>query len=262
MKKVSLKSLILSLTLSTILFSCGSRKDVIYFQDIDLSSTSTAIKSYNPIIKPDDMLTIVVSSLDQDLARPFNLPAVSFVGTDGQINRAAQQSYLVDSQGSIEFPVLGTIKLGGLNRVQATSLVKDLLKEYFTKPPIVNLRIVNFKVTLLGEVARPGVYAIENDRLTLLEAIGLAGDLTLQAERNNILVVREENGKKTNYKIDLTSETIFNSPVYYLSQNDVIYVTPNKSRVKSSNLGPNTRTTLSVIGTLITAAALVVSITR
>lgn len=262
MKRLNLKNLILFLIVSSMLLSCGSRKDVVYFQDADMNAVSSSINTYSPKIKPDDMLTIVVSSLDQDLARPFNLSAVSFVDRNGRANQPAQQSYLVDANGFIEFPVLGSLKLGGLTRSQATETIKSLLKEYFTKPPIVNLRIINFKVTVLGEVNRPGVYTIQNDRLTILEAIGLAGDLRLEAERNNVLVVREENGKKTYNRVNLTSETIFNSPIYYLSQNDVIYVMPNNSRIKSSTIGANTNTTLSVIGTLITAAALVVSITK
>ena len=244
----------------TLAISCGTRQDVVYFQDIDLTSTSKGIHHYSPVIGPDDMLTITVSALDQDLARPFNLSTMNFSLLDG-VGRPAVQSYLVDAKGNIDFPVLGTLKLDGLNRIQATSLIKNMLVEYI-KNPIVNIRIVNFKITVLGEVNRPGSYTIPNERVTILEAIGLAGDLTIQAERKNILVVRENNGQKINNRVDITSETIFNSPVYYLTQNDVIYVQPNNSKIKSSNIGPNTNTTLSVIGTLVTVAALIISITR
>ncbi len=256
------RSVLILSFLILLITSCGSRQDIVYFQDIDLANASKSIKEYNPVIKPDDLLTITVSAIDSDLAKPFNLPAVSFVGSNGEINQPAQQSYLVDSNGNIEFPVLGTIKLGGLSRVQSTNLIKDLLKEYFTKPPIVNLRIINFSVTVLGEVNSPGTYTIQNDRLTILEALGLAGDLTIKAKRDNILLIREDQNGKTYNRIDLTSETVFNSPYYYLTQNDFIYVEPNNAKIKSSTLDNNTSTTLSVIGTLITAAALVVSITN
>ena len=239
--------------------SCGTRQDVVYFQNVDVNSASTSISNYSSTIKPADLLTITVSALDQDAVRPFNLRAVTFTDEDGNIGRSTIQTYLVDTNGNIEFPVLGTLKLAGLNRIQATALINNLLKDY-VKNPIVNIRITNFTVTVLGEVRTPGQYTIANERITILEALGLAGDLTLQAKRENILLIREEGGKKTYNRLDLTSETIFNSKYYYLSQNDVIYVEPNNSQIKSSTVGPNTNATLGVISTLVTVAALVVSL--
>ena len=257
----NLKKFILFFSLILLLASCGTKQDIVYFQDVDLMGVSKPIKNYSPIIQPADLLTINVSALDFDAVRSFNLPAVAFIQEDGEIGRAAQQTYLVDLNGNIDFPVLGTLKLAGLNRIQATNYVRDLLKDYI-KNPIVNIRTVNFKVTVLGEVNRPGSFTIPNERITIIEALGLAGDLTIQAERRNVLVIREENDKKTYTRVDLTSESVFNSSVYYLTQNDVIYVEPNKSRAKSSTIGPDTTTTLRIIGTLVTVAALVVSITR
>ena len=203
-----LKPLLL-LSVLTFLLSCGTKQDIVYFQDVDIVGSSVSINNYNPTFRPDDMLNITVSALDQDAARPFNLPVVSFMDENGSIGRASVQSYLIDSNGNIEFPVLGTLKLAGLNKIQATSLLKDMLKEYI-KDPIVNIRTVNFKVTVLGEVNRPGSYTIPNERITILEALGLAGDMTIQAHRKNVLVIREENEKKTYTRLDLTSETIFN----------------------------------------------------
>lgn len=255
------KKYFLLICFTYIMISCGTKQDIIYFQGVDQSGSSVSINNYNPTYRPDDMLTINVSALDQDAARPFNLPVVSFMDENGSIGRASVQSYLIDSNGNIEFPVIGTLKLAGLNKIQATTLLKDLLKEYI-KNPIVNIRTINFKITVLGEVNRPGSYTVNNERITVLEALGLAGDLTIQAERKNVLVIREENGKKMYNRINLTSEEIFNSPFYYLSQNDVIYVEPNNSRVKSSAVGPNVNATLSVISTLVTVAALIISITR
>ncbi len=257
----NLKNLFFIFCLPFLLFSCGSKSDIVYFQNIDAVGSSTSIKNYNAVIRADDKLTINVSALDQDLVRPFNLPAVSFVRAGGDVGQAVQQSYLVDSNGNIDFPVLGTLKLSGLNRIQATTMIRDQLKEYI-KNPIVNIRTVNFKVTVLGEVRNPGAYTVSNERITILEAIGLAGDLTIQAKRDNVLVVREENGKKTYTRVDMTSEDLFNSSVYYLTQNDVIYIEPNSSRVKSSTVGPSTNATLSVISILVTAAAVVISITK
>jgi len=247
-------------SLIILFYSCGSKQDIVYFQDVDFIGSSKPINTYNPIFGPDDMLTITVSALDQDAVRPFNLPAVSFTEMDGDIGRTRQQTYLIDTNGNIDFPVLGTIKLEGLNRIQATTLIKDMLKEYI-KDPIVNIRTMNFKVTVLGEVNKPGSYIIPNERITVVEALGLAGDMTLQAERKNVLIIREKKGIKTYNRVDMTSETVFNSPVYFLSQNDVIYVEPNNSRAKSSTVGPSTSATLGVISTLVTVAALIISIT-
>ncbi len=253
--------LLLNLLSLLLLASCGSKKDVVYFQNVDNIGSSNSINVYNPTIKSDDILTINVAALDLDAVKPFNLPATSFITNEGEIGRAAQQTYLVDSNGNINFPVLGTLKMAGLNRIQATNKITDLIKEY-VKNPIVNIRTVNFKVTILGEVNRPGSYTISNERITILEALGLAGDMSIQAKRNNVLVVREDKGKTTYTRIDLTSESVFNSPVYYLTQNDVIYVEPNSSRVKSSTVGPNTSATLGVVSTLVTITALIISITN
>jgi len=243
------------------LISCGSKQDIVYFQDVDEVGLSKSISQYIPTIRPDDMLTITVSALDQDAVRPFNLPTVTFGSIGTGTTQQRQEAYLVDSNGNIDFPVLGKIKLEGLNRIQATDLIKDLLIDYI-KNPIVNIRTVNFKVTVLGEVTNPGSFTIPNERITILEALGLAGDLTIQAERRNILVIREESGKKTYNRINLTSEEVFNSPVYYLIQNDVIYVEPNNSRVKSSTVGPNVNATLGILSAIFTATALVINLTR
>ena len=162
--------------------SCGSKQDIVYFQNVDTVLSSNSVNSYIPTIRPDDMLTIVVSGLDQDAVRPFNLTVVNFSDELGSTGRRNQQSYLVDSNGNIDFPVLGKLKLAGLNRIQATAMIKDMLKEY-VKDPIVNIRIVNFKITVLGEVRNPGSYTIPNERITIIEALGLAGDMNIQAER-------------------------------------------------------------------------------
>lgn len=257
----NLKKGILIASLAIITYSCGSKQDIIYFQDADLAAISKSLENYSPIIKPDDALTITVSSLDVQGVRPFNLSVASYADADGNLGREVLQSYLVDANGNIDFPVLGTLKLAGLNRTQATDMLKDMLKEYISDP-IVIIRNVNFKVSVLGEVTRPGVFTIRNDRITILEALALAGDLTIQAERHNIMVIREDGNKKTYNRVNLTSEELFNSPMYYLTQNDVIYVTPNNAKVRGATIGPSTGTTLTAISILLTAAALVISITK
>ena len=254
------KKFVILISLSIFLSSCGSKQDIVYFQNIDFVGISKSINNYNLTIRPADLLTISVSALDQDAARPFNLPTSNF-SFGGETSREEQQTYLVDANGQIDFPVLGKLKLAELTRIQATELIKELLVDYI-KNPIVNIRTVNFKVTVLGEVNNPGSYTVPNERITILEALGLAGDMTIQAKRNNLLLIREEiNGSKTYERVDMTSVELFNSPVYYLKQNDVIYVEPNNSRVKSSTVGPNVGATLSVIGSLFSAVALIISIT-
>lgn len=254
-----LKKSILLLFSLVLMLSCGSKQDIVYFQDVDMAAVSRPIEDYSPVIMPDDMLTITVSAFDMVGVRPFNLMAVAYVDEQGTIGRNALQSYLVDAKGNIDFPVLGKLKLAGLTRIEAANMIKDMVSEYVTNP-IVNLRIINFRFTVLGEVKNPGTFTVQNNRITIMEALGMAGDLTIQAERSNVLLVREEGGKNTYNRINLTSEAVFNSPFYYLQQNDFIYVEPNNSRARSATVGPDTNFTLGVIGALLTSAALVITV--
>ncbi len=148
-----------------------------------------------------------------------------------------------------------------MNREQATKKLADKLVDYI-KNPIVNIRTVNYKVTVLGEVNRPGTYNAINERITLIEAIGLAGDLTIYGERENVLVIQDYDGKKTYTRVNLKSNDLFNSPVYYLSQNDVVYVEPNKTRAKGATIGANTAVIISSLGLLVTVATLIVTISN
>jgi polysaccharide export outer membrane protein len=204
------------------------------------------------------LLTIDVAALDPDAVRPFNLPAVNYsesvISAQGTLK---MQTYLIDNNGHIEFPVLGTIKIGGLTRIEATAMMKERLTEYI-KDPIVNIRIANFTITVIGDVNRPGTYTIQDERVTLPEALGLAGDLTNTATRTNLFLIRETNGKKRFAKLDLTSINIVNSPLYYLAQNDVLYVEPNNAKIRSSNYNPNTGIIISAVATLATIAAILV----
>ena len=173
--------------------------------------------------------------------------------------RPRVQTYRVFPNGNINFPVLGEIKLAGLSRAQATNLLQEKLSDYI-KNPIVDIETVNYRITVLGEVARPGTYTAVNERITLVEAISLAGDLTIYGERENVLVIQDYDGKKTYTRVNLKSNDLFNSPVYYLSQNDVVYVEPNKTRAKNSAIGAQTGVLLSAFGLLISVAALTVTI--
>lgn len=239
-----------------VLSNCTPRKKLTYFQG-NLSNTE-ANKNYTPTLKPDDVLSITVMSLDEIAAKPFNLPITTFNQNMGGYNQGAPSppGYLIDADGNIDFPVIGKIKLGGLTRQAAIDLLKEQLKTYLNNPTII-LRILNYKVTVLGEVRNPGTFTIPNERVTLLEAIGIAGDLQITALRKNVIVVRENEGKRTETLVDLTSKDLFSSPVYYLQQNDVVYVEPNRAKRNSSAINAsNVSLVVSVISLLITVAVL------
>ncbi len=243
-----------------LLFSCATKDDVVYFNGINSSDNSVGLDSYSPTYHIDDELVIVVNAIDAEAAKPFNQMAVSYMDDIRYaMGRERIQTYIIDHEGMVEMPVIGKVKLAGLNRAQATQLLKDKLKDYI-KDPIVNIRTVNYKITVLGEVNRPGTYTATNERITLIEAIGMAGDLTIYGERENVLVIQDYDGKKTYTRVNLKSDDLFKSPVYYLSQNDVVYVEPNKTRARGSSIGAATGVVISVVGILISVATLVVTV--
>src|SRR5690606_20996006 len=208
--------------------------------------------------KPNDKLTINVSAIDPETVRPFNLPLItnSYDAINPQ-GTTTFQTYIVDEQGLIEFPVLGTIKIGDLTRKQATKLLTEKISEY-VKDPIVNIRLTNFTVTVLGEVNSPGTYTVEEEQMSLLEAIGLAGDLTIHGIRENVFLIREQDGVKRFTKFDLTSINVVNHPNYYIQQNDVIYIEPNPAKIRSASYNQNYVLIISAVGTLATIAAILV----
>ncbi|MFC0605724.1 polysaccharide biosynthesis/export family protein [Winogradskyella pulchriflava] len=250
------RNLIIPILALLMLSSCGSRKNIVYFQDEPIEGDVTMSEPKQLIYKPDDILTINVAALDPDTVRPFNLSFVSGGTTDILNARGGtqQQTYLVDYDGNIQFPVLGTLQIAGLTRTELTNMLTERISEYVTDP-IVNVRLANFTVTILGEVRNPGTFTIQDERITILEALGLADDLTIFGKRKNVLLVREIDGKKKYAKIDLTTVNVVNSPVYYLQQNDVIYVEPNNAKIRSSTYNQNNSVLISAIGTLTTIAA-------
>ncbi|MNQ33543.1 Polysaccharide biosynthesis/export protein [compost metagenome] len=240
-------------------FSCGSKQDVVYYQNIDSMTAQQNSNSYEIKIQPDDLLMIIVSADDPEVAIPFNLRTYS-TSTNNRLDIAQGQQtvqlYLVDQSGNIEFPVLGKLKLGGLTRTEALQLLQTKISIYI-KNPIVNLRIMNFKISLQGEVNLPGTYPVASERITLIEALSMAKDLTIYGKRDNILVIREINGAKTYNRVDITKSDFINSPFYYLTQNDVVYVEPNKTRINSSVVGPNTSVIISAISILVSLSVLI-----
>ena len=235
-----------------LLSSCNVKKKITYYQNIDQSNILQKETTFETKIQPDDLLSIFVSSVDMEAAGSFNLETVVIPSPNGQsaLAQRQQQFYLVDNEGNINFPILGTLKIGGLTKAQMLDLIISKLKKYL-KDPVVNIRIVNFKVSVQGEVLRPGVITSSSERLTLPEALSLAGDLTIYGRRDNVLIVRELNGKKEYQRVDLTKSDFINSPYYYLSQNDLIYIEPNTAKSNSSTFNQNTAVWISLSSVLV-----------
>jgi polysaccharide export outer membrane protein len=226
--------------------SCVSKKDIVYFQNDEINQAEVS-NSYKTIIKPDDLLQITITALDIEAVRPFNLAAVTYAtSSNSAVGVAQQQTYLVDTHGEIDFPVLGKLKIGGLTRIETIDLLKNKLSPDYIKEPNVNIKIANYKISVMGDVQRPGSYNVPNERITILDALALAGDLNISGQRYNILIIREEGNKKIQYEVDLRSNKLLTSPVYYLQQNDVVYVEPNYARIQSASANSNTSLVISI----------------
>lgn len=255
---VKIQSISQFLTITVIaallLSSCASKKDVVYFQDTGSFETIVDKNSFTPKFKVDDLVSIHVSTLDNVASAPFNLYRGSSEG--GMITE--QVDYLIDKEGNIDFPVIGKLKIAGLSPDELRILLRDELSDYL-KDPIINIRLMNFTITVLGEVRRPGTYSVNGERITLLEALGLAGDLTIKGKRDNIMVLRDFDGTKVYTRVDLTNKGAMSSPVYYLTQNDVVYVEPNKSAITSSSLDNRATIAVSIASVLITSTVILLS---
>lgn len=233
----------------SLITSCASKKEMIYFQP-DSSIVYSNSKLSVPVLKNGDILTISVTADDIRATVPFN-QVNAYQGGTIQNTNPFIPTYTIADDGTIDFPKIGRIKLAGFTRTQAVDLIRSEVSKFIVNPGV-NISLRNFKITVLGEVRSPGSFFIENDRITLLEAIGMAGDLTINGVRNNVLVIREVGGDKTEYRVDLTSRSTFNSPVYYLSQNDVVYVEPNGAKIQSSKYTQNTSIFVSIASVIIT----------
>lgn len=213
-----------------LLMSCSSKKDIVYFQNAKNFETIVDTDTFKAKLKVGDVLNISVSTLDLNVTKPYNL--VESTGNGG----GQLIDYVIDPDGNIDYPVLGKIKLLGLTIEEAKELMKKKFSEgQLLKDPVVIIRIKNYKISVLGEVNNPGVYPVSGDRISILEALAAAGDLTINGKRDNILVIRDFNGTKTYTRIDITNKEVFNSPVYFLTQNDIVYVEPNNARISSAS---------------------------
>ncbi len=262
-----LKKQLLFLTIATALASCTSYKNVPYLQDIEAVNVAAQQNvPYDARIMPKDLLTITVNTTDPEASAPFNLvtQTVLNAGSNNQLNtQAALQQYLVDNTGKIDFPVIGTLQVGGLTKREAETMLKEKLIPYLKEEPIVTVRMINYKISVLGEVNKAGTFTISNEKVNVLEALAMAGDMTVYGIRENVKLIREDaTGKQQIYTLDLTKSDIVLSPYYYLQQNDILYVTPNKTKAKNSDIGSSTTLWFSATSILVSIASLLVNILR
>ena len=269
MMKKSIKLMLpLMLAVAAMTFTgCGSTKNVAYFQNASQVDLSSSKGLYDARIMPKDDLSITVSTTDADAAVPFNLtvPTPYSQNQRSTSSQAMLQSYLVDNQGNIEFPIVGTIHLGGLTKAEAEQLIKQKIQPYMNQNenPIVTVRMSSYKVSVLGDVNHPGSFTVSKEKVSILEALALAGDLTIYGVCDNVQLIREDAaGEKAIYILNLNDANIINSPYYYLQQNDIVYVTPNKVKAQNSSVGSMTTLWFSATSILISLTSLLYNILK
>lgn len=255
-----MKNVLILLLIGLFVSSCTSKRNLTYFSDLPQNASYQAaiVNAYEPTIQKGDILSITVSSLDAASNAMFNtgtlqtgMTKVTGIGASADLGK---EGYLVGGDGHVNFPIIGQIQLKDLTLTQAhEKMQRELIK--YVKEPIVNIRYLNFKITVIGEVQKPTTFVIPNDRINVLEALGMAGDMTVYGKRQNVLVIREENGERNMVRLDFNSKDVFSSPYFYLKQNDIVYVEPSALRDPS---GERTLRIVSTIATVITAASLLI----
>lgn len=247
--------------------SCGSSKQIAYFQNADSLNYAASKGLFDAKIMPKDLLTITVSTTDPKAATPFNLSVTNTLNATGYLSTGAGslQTYLVDNDGFINFPVVGQLKVGGMTKRQCENYIRDKILPYMSKTenPIVTVKMASFKVTVAGEVKAPGVFNVDQEKISVIEALARAGDLTIYGKRGNVLLIREDaTGEKSVHRLNLNDANLINSPYYYLQQNDYLYVEPNSVQAKNSAIGSSTTIWISVVSILTSVASLVVNVLK
>lgn len=247
--------------------SCAQVRNIAYFQNHLTDHPEKIDMHAGIVIQPKDMISIVVSSRNPELVPMFNLPIVSYQAGSEIVSSSQQRlmGYVVDNDGYIDFPVLGKLQVAGMTRWQLSNRIKDrLLEEGLLNDAVVTVEFMNFKISVIGEVNHPGTFNVEGDKITILQGLSLAGDLTIFGKRENVTVIRELDGKRTFYNVNLCSADMFKSPAYYLQQNDVIYVEPSEIKARQSTVDDKGLRTTSILvssgSLLVSVATLLVSI--
>lgn len=266
MKKFS--SQLLTLCVIILMTSCGSSKKVAYLENSSSVQLSESGYLYDARIMPKDELTIVVNTTTPSAAAPFNLTiptSISSSTSRALTNQQNLQTYLVENDGTINLPIIGTVTIGGLTKKEAEQLIQEKIRPYLaeSEKPIVTVRLSGFSISVLGEVLTPGNYLVSNEKINVLEALAKAGDMTIYGVRDRVKLIREDiNGRKNIYTLNLNDANIVNSPYYYLQQNDIIYVEPNKAKAQNSGIGNMTTLWFSATSIIVSLASLLVNILR
>jgi polysaccharide export outer membrane protein len=271
-----MKTILFGVISLLLVVSCNSYKKIVYLQNagepINLQDSTMAIAT-EPDLKAGDLLVITVNSPTPELSLPFNLPLVpggknldnyDLSNTPATGGATGLQNYLVDTQGNIVFPIIGSIHVVGMTKSQLAAYIKQKIHPaYIKEEPVVVVRFSNYSFSVLGEVTRPNVYTVENEKVSILEALAMAGDLTVYGQRKNILLIREaQDGKRHSYRIDLTDQRLIGSSFYYLQQKDVIYVMPNSPKARSSFFSTAEGLSVSVLGILISLSSLIITVLK
>lgn len=265
--RIASKNFVLFLFVLLTMGACTSYKQVPYIQNSeDLKNIQQVNDLYDARIMPKDLLTITVNSENPETAAPYNLVIQSNINTNSKnlTTQPSLVSYLVDNNGNIEFPSLGTVHVGGLTKSEAEEVIRQRLRPFFSDNKyIVNVRMINYKISVLGEVARPNTYTISNEKVNIFEALALAGDLTIYGKRDGVKLIREDaQGRKEVVALNLNDANIITSPYYYLQQNDVLYVEPNKAKAKNSDIGSSTTLWFSATSIMISLTSLLYNILK
>ena len=266
-EKMKIRKVVCMLTLSTLLVSgCTSYKKVPYLQNAQAIEVAAGeIPLYDAKIMPKDLLTITVSTTDPQSSIPFNLTVQSAISqaNNSLTTQPSLQQYLVNNRGEIDFPVLGRLKISGLTKNECEALIREKLIPYLKETPIVNVRMVNYKISVLGEVKSPGTFTVSNEKVNVLEALAMAGDMTVYGVRDNVKLVRENaNGERIIQTLNLNDANLIRSPYFYLQQNDILYVSPNKTVARNSDIGNSTTLWISATSILVSIASLLATILK
>ena len=260
--------LFLTLLGAMLITSCTSYKNVPYLQNPEaVNRLNKEIPLYDATIMPKDLLSITVNTTDPQAAAPFNLtvqtPMNAALANINTTTQPSLQQYLVNNEGEIMMPVIGKLKVGGLTKTEAENMIRQKLQDYLKEEPIVTVRMANYKISVLGEVAHPGTFNISNEKVNVLEALAMAGDMTVYGVRDNVKLIREDaEGKREIIYLNLNNAEIVTCPYFYLKQNDILYVTPNKTKAKNSDIGNSTTLWFSATSILVSIASLLVTIFR
>ena len=272
---IIVKKTVLFFLLIVLLTGCNAYEKIAYLQQAGNQVQLTESDRNpvpEPVIKVGDVLMITVNTNTPEAAIPFNLPLIpggessrSYSGGNGSYLSygLSMQNYLVDMQGDLIFPVVGKMKVAGMTKTQLAEKIKSsIYPQYITEEPIILVRYGNFKVSVLGEVLRAGSFPIDNEKVSIFEALAMAGDMTIYGKRESVLLIRENNGVRETIRLDIRDKNLVNSPYYYLQQNDIIYVEPNDSKARSSAISTAESLSISIVGTLISLSTLIINILK